>query len=87
MKLMFVDVKKSHVNAKCEEGETVASMQSAKREKWVELPGEFAQFGRYAKLQRFMNSMMKAALAVPNHGTAPLCAWLRAHGRAPRHCV
>ena len=46
--LMFVDVNKSHVNAKCEE-------------KWVELPGGFAQFGRYAKLQRFTNSMMKAA--------------------------
>ena len=48
MRLMFVDVKKSHINAKCEE-------------KWVELPGGFAHFGRYAKLQRLTNSMMKAA--------------------------
>ena len=36
MKLMFVDVKKAHLNAKCDE------------EEWVELPNEFNKFGRYA---------------------------------------
>ena len=34
MKVMFVDVKKAHVNAKCEEQE------------WVELLGEFWKWGR-----------------------------------------
>ena len=38
---MFVDVKKAHPNAKCEE------------EEWVEVPNEFKNFGRYAKLKRW----------------------------------
>ena len=33
VKLMFVDVKKAHLNAKCEE------------EEWVELPDEFRRDG------------------------------------------
>ena len=41
VKLMFVDVKKAHLNAKCEE------------EEWVEVPNEFKNFGRYAKLKRW----------------------------------
>ena len=34
VKLMFVDVKKAHLNAKCDE------------EEWVELPDEFKKIGR-----------------------------------------
>ena len=36
---MFVDVKKAHLNAKCEE------------DKWKELPEECRQFGRYARVK------------------------------------
>ena len=49
VKLMFVDVKKAHLNAKCDE------------EEWVELPNEFMKFGRYAKLKRWLFRMRKAA--------------------------
>ena len=49
MKLMFVDVKKTHLNAKCDE------------EEWVVLPDEFKKFGRYAKLKRWLYGMRKAA--------------------------
>ena len=49
VKLMFVDVKKAHLNAKCDE------------EEWVELPDEFKKFGRYAKLKRWLYGMRKAA--------------------------
>ena len=37
VKLMFVDVKKAHLNAKCDE------------EDWVGVPDEFKKFARYAK--------------------------------------
>ena len=37
---MFIDVKKAHVNAKCDE------------EGWVALPDEFERFRRYAKLKK-----------------------------------
>ena len=46
---MFVDVKKEHLNAKCDE------------EEWVELPDEFKNFGRYAKLKRWLYGVRKAA--------------------------
>ena len=49
VKLMCVDVKKAHLNAKCDE------------EEWVELPDEFKNFGRYAKLKRRLYGMRKAA--------------------------
>ena len=49
VKLMFVDVKKAHLNAKCDE------------EEWVELPDEFNKFGRYTKLKRWLYGMRKAA--------------------------
>ena len=49
VKLMFVDVKKAHLNAKCDE------------EEWVELSDEFSKFGRYAKLKRWLCGMRKAA--------------------------
>ena len=49
VKLMFVDGKKAHLNAKCDE------------EEWVELPDEFKKFGRYAKLKRWLYGMRKAA--------------------------
>ena len=49
VKLMFVDVKKAHLNAKCDE------------EEWVELPDEFKKIGRYAKLKRWLYGMRKAA--------------------------
>ena len=49
MKLMFVDVKKAHLNAACDE------------EEWVELPQECWRWGRYAKLRRWLYGMRKAA--------------------------
>ena len=49
VKLMFVDVKKAHLNAKCDE------------EEWVELLDEFKKYGRYAKLKRCLHGMRKAA--------------------------
>mgnify|MGYP002214505433 CR=1 FL=1 len=49
IKLMFIDVRKAHLNAVCEE------------EAWGELPEEFWQWGRYAKLRRWLYGMRKAA--------------------------
>jgi hypothetical protein len=49
MKLMFIDVRKAHLNAVCED------------EEWVELPEEFWQWGRYARLRRWLYGMRKAA--------------------------
>ena len=49
VKLMFIDVRKAHLNAICEE------------EEWVELPEEFWKWGRYAKLKRWLYGMRKAA--------------------------
>ena len=49
VKLMFIDVKKAHFNAKCDE------------EEWVALPDEFEKFGMYAKLKRLLYGMRKAA--------------------------
>ena len=51
MKLMFIDVRKAHLNARVKEGE----------EEWVELPQEFWEWGRYAKLRRWLYGMRKAA--------------------------
>ena len=42
MKLLFVDVRKAHLNAVYDEGE------------WVESPEEFWKWGRYAKLKRWL---------------------------------
>ena len=50
VKLMFVDVKKAHLNAKCEE------------EVWVELPKEMWKWGRFARLKRWLYGMRKAAV-------------------------
>ena len=47
--LMFINVRKAHLNAKCDE------------EEWVELPEEFDNYGRYAKLRRWLYGMRKAA--------------------------
>ena len=49
--LKFVDVKKAHLNAKCEE------------EEWVELPDEFKKCGKYAKLKRWLYGMRKSGVA------------------------
>jgi len=49
MKLMFIDVKKAHLNARCDE------------QAWVELPSEFWEWGRYARLRRWLYGMRKAA--------------------------
>ena len=49
MKLMFIDVKKAHLNLKCDE------------EEWVKLPNEFGKFGKYAKLKIWLYGMRKAA--------------------------
>ena len=47
--LMFIDVRKAHLNAVCEE------------EEWVELPEEFWEHGRYARLKRWLYGMRKTA--------------------------
>ena len=47
--LLFVDVKKAHFKARCDE------------EEWVELPEEFEEHGRYAKLRRWFHGVRKAA--------------------------
>ena len=47
MKLVFIDEKKAHLNATCDE------------EEWVALPDEFEEFGRYAKRQRWLYGMRK----------------------------
>ena len=49
VKLMFIDVRKAHLNAVCEEVE------------WLELPEEFWKHGRYARLRRWVYEMRKAA--------------------------
>ena len=49
IKLMFIDVRKAHLNAVCDE------------EAWVELPEEFWKWGRYARLKRWLYGMRKAA--------------------------
>ena len=49
VKLMFIDVRKAHLNAKCDE------------EEWVELPEEMWGWGRYARLRRWLYGMRKAA--------------------------
>ena len=49
VKLMFIDVRKAHLNAKCDE------------EEWVELPEEMWRWGRYARLRRWLYGMRKAA--------------------------
>ena len=49
VKLMFLDVRKAHLNAECNE------------EEWVELPEEFWEWGKYARLRRWLYGMRKAA--------------------------
>ena len=49
IKLMFVDVRKAHLNAVCDE------------EVFVELPEEFEKYGRYARLRRWLHGCRKAA--------------------------
>ena len=46
---MFLDVRKARLNAKCEE------------EGWVELPMEMWEWGKYARLRRWLYGMRKAA--------------------------
>ena len=50
VKLMFVDVKEAHLYARCEE-----------EEEWVQLPEEFWEYGKYARLRRWLYGMRKAA--------------------------
>eukprot|EP00974_Lingulodinium_polyedra_P091816 8899423-Lingulodinium_polyedra.AAC.1 len=50
-KLMFIDVRKAHLNAKVEPDEVAV----------VELPEEFWEFGRFAKLKRWLYGVRKAA--------------------------
>ena len=47
--LMFIDVKRAHLNAKCDE------------EEWVELLDELKKFGENAKLKRWSYGLRKAA--------------------------
>lgn len=51
VKLMFIDVRKAHLNTVCEE------------EEWVELPEEFWEYGRYTRLRRWLYVMRKAAVS------------------------
>ena len=48
VKLMFIDVKKVHLNAKCDE------------EEWVELLDEFKKCRKFATLKRCLYGMRKA---------------------------
>ena len=50
VKLMFVDVKKAHLNAKCDE------------ERWAELQDGFKKIGRDAKLKRWLCGMRKGGV-------------------------
>ena len=49
VKLMFVDVKKAHLYARCEEEER------------VQLREELCEYGKYARLERWLYGMRKAA--------------------------
>ena len=49
VKLMFIDVRKAHLNVECDE------------EEWVQLPEEFWERGRYAMLKRWLYGMRRAA--------------------------
>jgi hypothetical protein len=49
VKLMFIDARKAHLNAVCEE------------EEWVELPEGCWDLGRHARLKRWLYGMRKAA--------------------------
>ena len=49
VKLMVIDVKQAHLNAKCDEEER------------VELPDEFKKSGKYAKLKRWLFGVREAA--------------------------
>ena len=46
--LMFIDVRKAHLNAVCEE------------EEWVGLPEQFWEHERYARLRSWLYGMRKA---------------------------
>ena len=46
-KLIFIDVKKAHLHARCE------------GEEWVQLPEEFWEYGKYARLRRWLYGMRK----------------------------
>ena len=50
MDVMFVDVRKAHLNAKCDE------------EEWVELPEEFEEWGKFARLRRWFYGVRKATI-------------------------
>ena len=49
IKVRFIDVRKAHLNAVCEE------------EEWVELPEAFWKWGRFARLRKWFYGMRKAA--------------------------
>ena len=73
VKLIFVDVKKARLNAKCEE------------EEWVELPDEFKNCGRYAKLEM---AIRKGSVGMGgrlcNKTARWTCMWIRIGQRGPR---
>ena len=70
MKLMFVDVKKAHLNARRDE------------EEWVELPEEFHRWGRYARLRRWLYGMRKAASGWEDHCAQTLTSEDFSRGKA-----
>ena len=55
LKLMFIDVKKAHLNSSCDEVE------------FVYLPSEFAEFGSVARLRRWLYGMRPAGKAWEEH--------------------
>ena len=55
MKLMFIDVRKAHLNAECHD------------DVYVDLPVEFGQPGRCGKLRRWLYGMRKAGQAWEDH--------------------
>ena len=68
MKLMFVDVKKAHLSGRCDEAEC------------IELPEQFSQYGKYARLRMWLYGMRQAA----SWWDGPLRAktvFRRGHGR------
>ena len=52
-KLMFIDVRKAHLNGVVDDQEWV----------FVELPPEFHAYGRFARIRRWQYGMRKAAIS------------------------
>ena len=60
-KMLFIDVRKAHLNAECDQDNV-----------FVELPSEFGQDKRFARLKRWLYGMRPAAQGWERHYTAKL---------------